>query len=318
MRWWCLILLAPLGGCQLLFGVDDDSSGEGGTGTATTKSASSAAAGGAGDGGTGGCACVDPVPADWQGHYMIESSPAGTAPADCFDGTPALRFAEGPPSAACSACTCGAVTGAQCTVAVRCFPTTTCEGAGQDWTGNFDPGGDCKSIAVPSPWSCKLGPPDAAGKCAASGGDLAATEHTLCKAPLGEGSCDAGQVCVAKATDGQVCIEAMGERSCPPGWDVKKDAYASRAGQLSCAACSCGAPQGITCGATSAAFHQFATCLGAQEVLGSGCSDVSDSGAVSGNAAAPADAAQGSCSPSGGELVSNLDPADRVTICCRR
>jgi hypothetical protein len=324
-----LVALAILGpACQVVFGLSDYAPApagatSGGPAGAAGYGGASGSGGGAttGGGGAGGattalpCKCVDGAPEGWGYVHSYPSKLEG-----CLDGAQPTVLHQGLPGpVTCSACACGALTGASCDgPELDCaFGNTGCQGVSPVSIGD---GCNALGLTWGNTASCQLGgePVANGGSCPATGGAPVATpgwaaDLTDCPAkPSDGGACSKGRVCLAPASGAKTCIERAGEWPCPSGWDEPVAALAEGVDTRGCEPCQC--QPSVTCSGGSYAFRGadvFCMLPPTATVSSSACVDVT--GAHVGTRNPPA--LSGSCAPSGGQPKGKLE-ALPITICC--
>lgn len=285
-----------------------------------------------------GCAavCVPQVPANWGGPYTIYEGTGGPpppTPPSCpgaypnavYDGTATPNA----PAANCS-CTCGAPTNATCLPPVANYFTDNgctmpCGQNNQPITTtctNLDPcsGGLLTfSGPIPSGGTCA---PDAGSTVPAAGWTA---DVRLCgaAAALSNAGCDAGQICAPTAAfpleAATYCIAQSGSVPCPPGYTAARTYYQSSTDTRACTPCSCGAPMGVTCAASTITVDTAASCslVGIGVVYGApqACINTRGASAVVDSLPSPDG---GICAPVGGTPTGSFTPTTPTTICCTK
>ncbi len=248
-----------------------------------------------------------PPPAGWSDAQALTTTTREDERPACV--SPLVYFGDPPRDPAqCSACTCGAVTGASCAPpTVTCWDTYNCTGPSTDRTSKLAASGEaCVINSVEG--SCRLvGSPLATpGACAPS--------KVVKNAPTSTWRTK-HSVCPSRPGDTRECTYRSGDLACPANWPDRIVAYGSFDDRRACSPCTCDAAQGATC---TGGTYIFAAgfCLGVAEVLSTRCTEVED---YSHHRMAPAmvDATKASCKPAGGEPVGEWVGTDPVTICCR-
>jgi hypothetical protein len=287
--------------------------------------------------------CVPEVPGGWEGYQRLATlahPAASTTP--CADGSMPTAFVHAPGGpAVCEACSCGGVTGASCSLPTLAWwvNSSSCNGSP---TNVFNPG-DTSCHALPGSYTCfggcandarsSIGSPAAlvgAASCPPAGG--AATippawgfdDHVCPVAAQTGGGCDAGSVCIEKASapyDGPACISQPGDVKCPGEWPTRIDAYQSGTDSRGCDACSCD-PAGVACAGDKFTVYDdnFCSMAGAAPVdlVGNSCPSMqnhvdNDSGSYRATAAT----LTGDCTAGGGQPIGEIVPTGAVSFCCR-
>jgi hypothetical protein len=275
-----------------------------------------------------GSVCVPAVPAGWEGHFHLRRTGyPDPSPPSCPDGTGAVLTTDGPADAQCSACTCGALQGAECAVNVTYWLSSSCTGTVSSESYLLDQGYACYNW--PNTFSGLLsGKLDGylvldQGSCAPSTAQLAnptpwQTQDAACPAAVGGGACDGGDVCVSSgnADYGGLCVRQTGAAACPPGWGDPIVTYGNFSDTRGCGGCGC-APS-AQCSGGTVTLYDSDSCSGVSTTLTTQCKaldDFIDGGSGSESAIKPTGG--GSCSASGGASTGALVPADPVTYCCK-
>lgn len=284
-----------------------------------------------------GFACVDEAPPGSNGYYLVkELDFPAPKPPPCAGGGPPDIFFTGPAKQAeCSACTCGALTGALCgPVPFICYANSSnCSGAPTDYTAALA-AGNCvdPNFAFNFQISCMAtlpAPVAKPGTCAPSAVDFPNKEPwngvvEACHAPAG-GGCGQGKVCLPKPLVGETqsaCYRAADGAGCPMGYS-QIDSFTDGADSRGCTACTCGAP-GTKCLGASFTVYDLDGCApgGTDQPLPidtGGCKNVTvygDSMTWSIEQTKPP-MPNGSCAPSGGAPTGELKPAGPATFCCK-
>jgi hypothetical protein len=134
-------------------------------------------------------------------------------------------------------------------------------------------------------------------------------------------ACPGGQVCMPKAAapyQPGVCIKLEGENTCPALFPKQHVFYKSFKDERSCDACTCGDDTGASCTLTMQFFGNTG-CTGAPlaEVPSASCLDIMGNPTVSGRKAVGMTINQGSCTPSGGQVLGTVTPEGPTTFCCK-
>ena len=239
----------------------------------------------------------------------------------------------------CTECSCSP---AACTLpeGILTFPAT-CAGADGSIPLPFgpDPGsgwdGSCSQAnAHPANQLCDgvlciqslLIPATTAAPCAASTPVPSKPDwtwgRTVRQCRLSQQGCDVGQVRVPSVVpDGfELCRWAKGDVACPPGYYSEPSVlYMGASDERDCEDCDCGAPQGAQC-KTYLSVYEDSACSSpiTQNMVSTAtlCVDVTPGSALGSTDAWVVTDVPGSCTPSGGDPVGDLEPADPVTLCC--
>lgn len=282
---------------------------------------------------TEGFTCVDEAPEGWSFAWITN----GDAPPVACSGGPADElFTNLAGPAECSACTCGDLQGAACSMpGLQCHPNSnSCFGGGESWTGAFQ-GDACAKptdlLGFAASLSCRLNGAamvTSKGSCPPSVSDFPNKEPfggriILCDAKTSSGGCDAGARCAPKTTEPleSLCIRQDGEHACPGGF-TQVVGYESATDTRACSACACEAA--TTCMGGQYVFYDLDNCAeqGASTpriaVDSNTCRNVSgqlDSGSWS---VKPVPATpSGGCTATGGAPTGELTPQGAVTFCCK-
>jgi hypothetical protein len=141
-----------------------------------------------------------------------------------------------------------------------------------------------------------------------------------CK-PLQKG-CAAGQVCIPGVVpDGfDLCRYSMGDVECPPGYYGERSVlYMGASDDRGCEDCACGAPVGTACEAYVSVYKDGTCGTPLVQTTVSTvplCLDVTPGSALGSLHAAWVTDMPGSCAPSGGTPIGDVQPAQPVTLCC--
>lgn len=347
----CLAMLGATG-CGLALGLgdfeDQPEDGAGAAGASTSASGSpggsgsnTGAAGGAGTtGGAGGAQasssstgvggeveecpgtteCVAPPPAGWSGPVSFYTG--ATPPDACPPAWPtAIEATAGNVTGtfSCGACSCGAVTGASCSV--------------PNYTVWFDSGcgSQPNSFSLSQNGSCKNtngGYGATVGTSTPSGGDCVSGGGGITKDPIvwenGALLCDGGAVatcpggvCTPKpeAPFGEsVCVYKDGEEpGCPLAYPNRTVVYRGETDTRQCSACGCGGATGVSCDAVVMGYSN-STCSGAGSfALTSDSCNTQEYWSSAKFVNAPQG---GSCPPTGGAASGSVAPTLPLTVCC--
>lgn len=251
-----------------------------------------------------------------------------------------------PSETSCSSPTKWMVSGAKCSSAEGA-PQTSFEVGAPDWSGDcstdnaIEPGAQCggalctQSLTVAAPEAVGApcnplvaerednpGPPWPWGRVAQEC-LVTPTETEACR---GENGDEEGYVCIPVPGDLLACIslhhgDHEQEVDCPEFYSERHVMYGSAVDHRECAPCACSSPEGGECAVTVTAFADEAcTDFVVGAVIFSSdeqaCFDVPSGIALGSKAAEVKVATPGSCLPSGGEPIGEVEPADRVTLCC--
>jgi hypothetical protein len=367
-----LLSIATLAGCGRSPLDDLSLLGAGGasttTTTATTGSTSTSTGGGGGTGGLGGQGggiptapeqcfdgidndgdslvdCEDPdcepvsecvaAPPGLGAPYRVHQVALAAPATPCSGGASETFFAEPAGPAECSACSCGGLEGAACSLpSLTCFPGSSgCNGGGDDWTAALEDGNCHKPIfllGLNFQLSCRVTSPSGVvepGACPPSPVDFPnkapwGARVDSCGPLVAGGGCGLGEVCVPRAADpGQRLCFRSDTAMCPAGTTVV-EAFADGTDSRGCNACSC-EPSGVSCTDGGYTFFDLDQCaMGGSDppvvIDSSACQSVTpllDS--FSWSARATPVTATGSCTPSGGEPVGEVTPGKPTTYCCQ-
>jgi hypothetical protein len=367
-----------LGGCSSLLGIDHEyeraegsgnAGGEGGVAGGSSSSASDLPVTSAGSGGGAGggppvedcldnvdndsdmaidcadtdCApgfeCVPSAPPGWEGYFRVRTTPFPNAnPSPCPDSSAPSTYFDTPAPASCTACSCGAWGGGQCSLLPLSFwaQSNNCAGSSME-VSSFLNDGDCYEAL--DAFTSGLGSRSAKitgnatvtnmGACPPSGGllnasPLWANQDDVCGgvAPVG-GGCAGTDVCVARGAGdytGPACIRSAGSKTCPAEWSEEIEVAAGGSDGRSCSACQCGV-SGAACSGGSYELYDTDQCDGVEsiEMTSSSCVNISslfDFGTGSVLPTSP-QAVGGSCSPSGGAPTGSVTPQEVITFCCQ-
>jgi len=293
-----------------------------------------------------GYECVDTAPSGWDGPYRVTKSELPVEePVECDGGTaPETFFSDAAGAAACSACSCGDLTGASCSPpSITCWPgSTTCMGNGQDLTAALQnaqcakPGNQLGATTQVSCMLTALAAVTQSGSCAPSDVDFPnkaafGSEVAACPLPTSGGGCGGGQACVPRGSDPaqSVCVRQDGEsKQCPSGFSESVQAYVGGDDTRGCSECQCG-DAATTCSGGSYMFYDLNMCMmggGGDPPIAidsSACKNTTPaldgqpttttSWSIGKVAATPS----GTCAPSGGEPTGQLNLQGSVTFCCK-
>lgn len=134
--------------------------------------------------------------------------------------------------------------------------------------------------------------------------------------------CDAGQVCapavVPDAFD--LCRYVAGDTGCPKGYFTERSVlYLGAGDDRGCEACDCAPAQGAQCEAYVSVYKDGACSSPVVQIMVSTmslCVDVTSGSALGSTGALLVTDVPGTCTPSGGEPVGHVEPAQPVTLCC--
>jgi hypothetical protein len=223
----------------------------------------------------------------------------------------------------CSGCSCDSPAGMSCSPGtIQFFESAGC--------GGVSPGAQAQSSgctavtpgALPLVSARAASPSVTGGTCAPSGGApslpdwSAATEVTVCGAPVAGAGCGADQACVHVPEGYSACITRGGSN---PNCSAFTEYTVEETGEeviddRICTACSCGTPAGATCSASTTIFSDVGctASIATAQNDGSSCATVSGPSALTFAAGA---VTGGSCTPAGGEPIGYLTTAT-ATLCC--
>lgn len=280
-----------------------------------------------------GYECVPEAPADMDlARFALRSFPSDPLPCDDGNGAQSVMNDPGGP-ATCTSCSCAAAQNLGCAAPVlSCYKDTTSCGGSVDFTSNQDDN-NCHnfpgSLFGALDDSCiRSVPSQPKGDCPASGGVPSLppawnTQRDLCRLTEQGGGCANGQVCVTKAVgdfDARICAVREGETGCPSQWSPVAVGYLSTLDDRGCDACTCSAPQGLSCTPGDVDVYDSDNCNDFDQTIGANCSETSGAidllsgsyrlnpGQVSG---------QGTCTAGGGQPSGSVTGEKPVTICCR-
>ncbi len=280
-----------------------------------------------------GYECVPAAPADMAlARFALRSFPSDPLLCDDGNGAQSLMSDPGGP-ATCTSCSCAGAQNVGCAAPVlACYKGSSSCGGNVDFASNQNDN-NCHNFpgslfgAVDD--SCVRSVPSLPmGDCPASGGIPTLppawnTQRDLCRLTEYGGGCDSGQVCVTKAVgafDARICAVREGEDSCPAEWSPVAVGYATTLDDRGCDACTCGAPQGLSCTPGDVDIYDSDNCNDFAQTIGASCSETSgaidllsgsyrlNAGVVSG---------QGTCTAGGGQPNGAVTGEKPVTICCR-
>jgi hypothetical protein len=282
--------------------------------------------------------CVDEAPNGWEGYFRMNTTPyPNMAPSMCPDGAAPTTYFDTPNPGDCTACSCGALENATCSVS----PISCWDGSGNCGGGNsFDvtqyvANGSCwdvPNINNQNQRSCRLTGPAAVmdmGSCPPSGGELIFSEpwmnqDDVCGQPIQGGKgCGGKKACVPRGSgdySGPVCIRKAGNDDCPAAYPNEVDVATGEMDDRACNACQCAASD-VTCSDGAYTVYNSDGCAaGDMNVVDSmNCVNVSsqlDKGTGSMKLTTPPQAEGGSCTESGGEPTGSVTPQGETTFCC--
>jgi len=250
------------------------------------------------------------------------------SPPSCPDGAAPSLVTDGPAGPAqCSACSCGALQGAQCAVQVNFWLSTDCTGTSSSESYLLDTGYACydwpNSFSGPLSGKFDGDVIQDQGSCSSAGGQLMnATpwqfQDAVCPVAVVDGACGGGDVCVAagNADYTTACIRQAGSAACPAGWGMPIEIFSSFTDDRGCSGCSCS--PSVQCSAMDVLYDNDGCAAGSSIALTNACQNLSqliDFGTGSEVAAKPT--AGGSCAPTGGAPIGALVPAGVTTYCCK-
>ncbi|MDC0749180.1 hypothetical protein [Polyangium mundeleinium] len=282
---------------------------------------------------TAGFTCVDEAPSGWSYAWTAEGD---TPPPSCGNGpAPEELFTDPAGAAACSACTCGDLQGAACSMpGLQCHPNSnSCFGGGESWTSAFQNGATCVKptdlLGFAGLLSCRLNGSamvTTPGICPPSASDFQNKEPfagriLACAAKTSNGGCGAGAACAPKpAMDTEsLCIRQEGDHACPDGFS-QVVSYKSATDTRACSACSCAPP--TTCTGGQYRFFDYDMCTEGGDnpiaVDSNTCRNVgasldSNTWSIQQVLATPS----GVCTATGGQPIGELSPEGAVTFCCK-
>ena len=339
----------------------------GGTGTGATGGTGTGATGDTGAGGTGGVVgvedclngiddngngladcndpqcqagytCVAPAPAGWGGVGWVDAQAAVQCP---LPFKPATKlFNQSQLSAPPASCTCGCTAPANvsCSMSMSCSAGATCTNS----TMTAVPAG-CTTWPDPAPngtSSCTLTPPAATGGECKPGASAGLTPMQWapsargCMTQTGGACSDVSKQCVAKLAGATgPCIAAVGDLACPLGSPYSKktlyyDGNATDTRGCNGAGCTCGGPQGSTCGCgvgnCGVGIHTLNNCTAGfvKLIPPTGvCTTFSETGNPDSSWGALRlgilVASSGTCPPGGSASpTGGVTPTGPVTVCC--
>lgn len=274
-------------------------------------------------------------------------------PAQDYAGNAELAL----PDPACPACTCTKPTGETCQLVDDIISNATCSFIKQAplFCGRTQPlktdgtcvasnpsAGGLTTCGDPVAMSCAMGGMQACNGSitvragTVTGGSCTESQTakpfavTSSKAGLACGgassvskgkACPGGQVCMPKAAEPYqpgVCIKQEGENTCPALFPKQHVFYKSFKDERICDACTCGDDTGASCSLTMQFFTNTA-CTGTPvaQVPSGNCLDIAGNPTLSGRKAVGMTLNQGSCTPSGGQVLGAVTPEGPTTFCCK-
>lgn len=293
--------------------------------------------------------CTPPVPEEWVGYFRIHVSANGDpvpAAAACPAGSMPERYFSGKAGpAACGACTCGDLQGAQCAA-----PGIACD-SGSSNCANLQPRADltdfsCHNLSggdvscqltginpVANFGTCEPSPvaPDFPNKLPFT--DL--VDSCYFDTSSSATGCGGGNLCIAPGSGeygGALCVmQADDQAVCPPQWDAKaplrlykeEDVFDGRG----CEPCTCASDQNsLTC--VGGAYKVWDLddcndcdlfCDGETDVSSTSCKNLSkwaDSDSISIKVNSRPQPQNGKCNAGGGKATGYVETAKGVTFCC--
>ncbi|MFO0589213.1 MAG: hypothetical protein U0441_16875 [Polyangiaceae bacterium] len=348
-------LLGSLAGCGRLNHLHFESTGGEGSTTSTGDGGSGGDFLTSGGGGAGGAtcdgACVSGKPAWFDGLSLFWIGPPEEAP-PCSD----IGLSEGsigyadplvePP--ACPSCACSP---AACTLPETMHASAAkCADAEGAISTNFDapPGweGTCTAenalsggglcAGVPCVQSLTIAAPEIAPCVPQPNGAPNIPPHawgTVAREcviwPVEAEGCSVGHACVPTPSDRYaVCVYRHGDHTaeagfaCPAEYPRTMVVYASYDDTRSCAACTCGPPEGGQCAAYVSAYKdaECGSILGSITLtsdMSDGCFDLPPGSALGSKEASLLLDQPGSCPAAGGAPTGTFTPSDPMTLCCQ-
>jgi hypothetical protein len=292
--------------------------------------------------------CTPPVPEEWVGYFRVHVSANGDpvpVAAACPAGSMPERYFSGKAGpAACGACTCGDLQGAQCAApGIACDGSSDCANAqpradltdfgchdlsgssvscmltGDNPVADF---GTCEPSPVAPDFPNKLPFTDLIDTCYFDSASTATGcgGENLCIAP-GSGEYG-GALCVMQADDQAVC---------PPQWDAKAPLHLYKEEDVfdgrGCEPCTCTSDQtSLQCVGGSYKVWDLddcndcvAFCKGETSVSSTSCKDLSDwadSNSISIKVNSRPQPQNGKCNAGGGAATGYVETAKGVTFCC--
>ena len=268
--------------------------------------------------------CVAGPPTGWSGPGAFIETTGSAAPPSCptafandaFDGL----ADPSAPGATCG-CTCGAPTKVTCAMTASFYYDSACANL-------------CSSASVSAGTcgaTCSGAQTAKVTSASASGGSCAATPSKkvtaltwghaarVCSGASGTG-CTSGGVCVAKRPApfaSGACVWHAGASDCAAPYTAKHVYYAGATDTRDCGACTCGAPQNVTCGTATVSLYGDAQCGGtaAGTVPGDGTCVLAASGAHGATTTNPT-ASGGSCTGTSAGAIGSVTPTGATTVCC--
>jgi len=257
------------------------------------------------------------IPNGWAGPVELS---VGTSPPTCgpkFAGSQSVLHDDLVALPATCDCSCGAPSGATCTVNFGGH----CQAAPGTCDGPVTPYGTSSGCMSMSVWCSSIDistPSVTGGACApnATKNVPAPTWSTtaISCAPTSTSGCLSGSACVPDA-DPQfhLCVEHDGDVACPSGFPSRTVAYADVDDARDCSMCSCGAPTGVGC-TGSVSMYSDGACTSVTKGGYPTPNCISESGAFIGY---DGTATGGSCSASSVSPTGTATPASPTTLCCQ-
>ncbi|HRI65724.1 MAG TPA: hypothetical protein PK156_15860 [Polyangium sp.] len=134
-------------------------------------------------------------------------------------------------------------------------------------------------------------------------------------------ACGIDSNCMAFPPGGPACIAREGAQVCPAGWPKRSVFYKEVNDNRSCSECSCGPVEGANCKrrytlyTDDACAVEFGSWLNEDTDLPQ-CLWLIDGMAVGSKTLETVEHTLGSCQPSGGEVVGEVEKTDPFTVCC--
>jgi hypothetical protein len=276
-------------------------------------------------------ACTPAPPREWTGPLAIfEASSGAPVTAPSCGGAYATRYYDGSASlvaapATCD-CACDAPADVACSAPELAFyadPTCRVLAAAKESLAATP---SCTIIDVSSANAARFSigaSTPIGGGCAPRASQVLSpptwgSSGRLCagsSASVSTAPCAAGEIAVpqtgAPFEPGNHCVARPGDWTCPAGYPAARTYYRSAVDGRGCTACSCGAPAGASCGATT--FTDDNCSLGAKSQTSAGTCE--RQGSVR-SASFSDTATGGKCAPQGGAPTGTVAPAGPMTICC--
>jgi hypothetical protein len=280
-----------------------------------------------------GFVCIALPPAGWSGPGILyegtggggEDAPSAADcppafPTDAFDGTRAPTA----PAAACT-CSCAPPAGVTCAVGASFYYDSACANLCETEPLALNA---CVATCSGAQTMMVVESVTATGSCAPQGTSQVtppvwgSTARICASSPSldAPGGCPAGQACVAKPPtgfDSGGCLWQSGDIPCPDASATRKVYLTGATDTRGCSACTCSAPNGVTCASTSVTTFSDAACTDTlSPVIGDGSCVSAPGGAHAIEATTSTTAAQGSCTPSVATPLGSFTPTGATTICC--